>query len=420
MKKVFPVFLLSVIILCSQSQNGWQRIPLTYNNNLSDIQFVNEYTGYIAVGRNLAPGAVYKTVDGGLSWSLVFLTSKPMKSLYFSSANTGTVVGQRTNLRRTYTGGITWYWFAPLIGYNSINAVHFIGDKTGWVAGDSGYVFRTDDYGANWTNISPNLKDITWSDIYFMNLNTGIAAGESNLHSPIMRTTNAGNSWVEITGFNGSWKRISFCNEQTGFIAGTANFTGLFKTTNGGLNWFVSGNAGEYNDVYCVNEDITYAVGVNGTIHKSTDGGDEWVELNSGINESLYGVYFTNALTGWVCGNNGVILKTTTGGINPIGIHNTGMEIPDKFSLEQNYPNPFNPNTNFRFSIPPVGNGRDRSVKIIIYDILGNEITTLVNEKLNPGTYEVTWDASDYPSRTYFYRLQAGDYTETKKMVLLK
>jgi len=104
----------------------------------------------------------------------------------------------------------------------------------------------------------------------------------------------------------------------------------------------------------------------------------------------------------------------------PIGIQPISHEIPAGFNLFQNYPNPFNPTTKIRFEIPPLEGVRGRIVEIKIYDILGSEITTLVSEQLKPGTYEVNWDASNYPSGVYYYKLSAGDYLETKKMVLVK
>lgn len=100
---------------------------------------------------------------------------------------------------------------------------------------------------------------------------------------------------------------------------------------------------------------------------------------------------------------------------NVIGITNINSEIPKEFLLRQNYPNPFNPVTNIEFSIP-----RQDFVKISVYDILGKEIGILVNENLNAGTYKVDFDASQMPSGVYFYRIQTTDFTESKKMVLLK
>lgn len=100
---------------------------------------------------------------------------------------------------------------------------------------------------------------------------------------------------------------------------------------------------------------------------------------------------------------------------NPVGITNLNGWIPNEFSLSHNYPNPFNPKTNFEFSIPKSG-----PVNLTIYDILGRNIETLVNSELNPGTYKTEWDATEYPSGIYFYKLESDDFSQTKKMVLVK
>ena len=103
----------------------------------------------------------------------------------------------------------------------------------------------------------------------------------------------------------------------------------------------------------------------------------------------------------------------------PIGIHKTGNSVPESFELFQNYPNPFNPVTKIHFAIPP-SRGARGVTKIIIYDVLGREVAVLVNQELTPGEYEVKFDGSNYSSGVYFYRLIAGGYTETRKLVLLK
>jgi hypothetical protein len=105
---------------------------------------------------------------------------------------------------------------------------------------------------------------------------------------------------------------------------------------------------------------------------------------------------------------------------NVTGISNNNQNIPDKFALYQNYPNPFNPETKIKFDIPSNVRRETSDIKLIIYDILGKEIATLVNESLQPGTYEVTFDASNLSSGMYFYRLTASEYTNTKKLILLK
>ena len=100
---------------------------------------------------------------------------------------------------------------------------------------------------------------------------------------------------------------------------------------------------------------------------------------------------------------------------NPVGIINYNSEIPGEFSLSQNYPNPFNPNTIINFQL-----SRFNFVSIKVYHVLGNEVSTLVNEKLNAGSYSISFNGSNLSSGIYFYKLTAGDFSITRKMTLLK
>jgi hypothetical protein len=119
-----------------------------------------------------------------------------------------------------------------------------------------------------------------------------------------------------------------------------------------------------------------------------------------------------------------------------------GIGLPTEFRLEQNYPNPFNPSTHIRFSargsgrpagqagfeengsgFPPRRAGKVQGSNVVtlkVYDVLGREVRTLVNENLQPGSYEVTFDAAGLASGVYFYRLRAGEFTQTKRMMLLR
>lgn len=99
----------------------------------------------------------------------------------------------------------------------------------------------------------------------------------------------------------------------------------------------------------------------------------------------------------------------------PIGIETGSSQIPERYSLHQNYPNPFNASTKIKFDLPLVS-----KTILRIYDILGREAATLVNERLSPGRYELEWDGSAFASGIYFYELRAGDFVDSKKMVLIK
>jgi len=94
---------------------------------------------------------------------------------------------------------------------------------------------------------------------------------------------------------------------------------------------------------------------------------------------------------------------------------NPNINSPNSSVLYQNYPNPFNPVTNIKFSI-----GKLSNVKITIYDLLGRELTRLIENELRAGTYIINWNASNYPSGVYFYKLEAGEFTSVNKMVLIK
>ncbi|MFC2134576.1 T9SS type A sorting domain-containing protein [Bacteroidota bacterium] len=95
-------------------------------------------------------------------------------------------------------------------------------------------------------------------------------------------------------------------------------------------------------------------------------------------------------------------------------------DLPKSYSLEQNYPNPFNPSTTIEYSIPALATESETSVKLMIYDILGKQVEVLVNETKRPGVYQVEFNASKFSSGVYFYTLQAGDFIQSKKMILLK
>lgn len=135
------------------------------------------------------------------------------------------------------------------------------------------------------------------------------------------------------------------------------------------------------------------------------------------VSISSFGHTSTTSVNLQGCYINGILYGDTT----LTSIMLTSTEIPNEFSLSQNYPNPFNPVTKIKFSIPQnETTHRVVSTSLIVYDALGREIAILVDQQLQPGTYEADWDASAYPSGVYYYKLESGSFTETKKMVLVK
>ena len=196
----------------------------------------------------------------------------------------------------------------------------------------------------------------------------------------------------------------------------------ILRTTNGGTNW-ISQSSGTTDDLISVSftdSDNGTAVGgiywmmLGGTILRTTNGGSDWISQLSPSVYTLYGVSFTDFDNGTAVGDFGTILRTTDGGVSFVE-ESVIDEIPTNFNLTQNYPNPFNPSTKIRYSVPQAS-----TIVIRVFDVLGNEIETLMNEEKAIGTYEISWYAEQLPSGIYFYRLQAGPFVETKKMVLIK
>jgi len=129
---------------------------------------------------------------------------------------------------------------------------------------------------------------------------------------------------------------------------------------------------------------------------------------------NLTSVCFIDTINGWVTGEGGTIIHTTDGG-GIVKVEETNNPIPDTYILSQNYPNPFNPTTRIRFSIPS-----ERFTSLTVYDVLGSEIITLVDEEKPAGEYEVEFKGDGLTSGIYFYQIKAGDFIQTKKMVLLR
>jgi len=158
--------------------------------------------------------------------------------------------------------------------------------------------------------------------------------------------------------------------------------------------------------------------------HKhSSDGGINWGADTRLTNDPANSTLPSTAISGTLVhsvwqdyrdGNYEIYYKRNPTG-NPFGINPINTDIPTIFKLNQNYPNPFNPITKIRFQIPKSG-----VVNLEIYDALGRNISTLVNENLKPGVYEAEWNANNQPSGIYFYRIMTPDFSDVKKMVLIK
>jgi photosystem II stability/assembly factor-like uncharacterized protein len=237
----------------------------------------------------------------------------------------------------------------------------------------------------------------------------------------IYKSTSGGINWAPqftTTNFHNIYA-FYFIDENTGWASGYRET--ILKTTNGGVNWAfqrdISGGMGFYS-VYFINANTGWVVGdfsvLGSNALSTTNGGSSWSPSNVSAGGRITKIQFVNNTTGWMVGqHNSVYYTTNNGGLTSVTKNNN--QLPNKYELYQNYPNPFNPETNIKFQTSESGD-----VRITIFDILGRKVSILVNERLSPGTYNAVWDASDFPSGIYYYRLESNDYYETRKMILLK
>ncbi len=183
----------------------------------------------------------------------------------------------------------------------------------------------------------------------------------------------------------------------------------IIQTSDGGYAF--SGSSGSFGtgdiDMYFVKTDASGNICGNTSSPSPNIGAGGTLESQVSLTTSPTPIVtFPTSSTG----TGGSLTTVCLTGIQPIS-----NEVPSQFSLSQNYPNPFNPSTNIRFKIKD-----SRLTTLRVYDVLGREITMLVNKELNPGIYEVEWNASNYPSGVYCYRISSGDFSETRKMILVK
>lgn len=427
MKRIY--FFLAVFAAIStnlSSQTGWfeQQTGYGLHKNIKCAYFFNSQTGIIGGGS----GTFARTTNGGVNW-IQFSTNvnNHFSSISFINDNTGWISGgfyDYTNtielLRRTTDGGLTWdsLYFEPT---DRIYDIKFIDNNTGYMAGK--YIKKTTNGGLNWFVIDDYMSIFANYHLFFLNSSTGwaaklYAAPQANTFiNKLVKTTNGGQDWItqicDSNSINNSIEGIYFINENTGYIS-LVHF-GIKKTTNGGQSWISVFNSESCYVIKFINDNTGW-VGSSSAILKTTNGGLNWIKNSVPQYCVFLTINFVNDMTGWAGGGTGnfpKLFKTTNGG--SVFINNISAEVPAKYSLHQNYPNPFNPTSYIKFSII-----KSEHVKLVIYDVQGREVGTLINEMLKSGTYETIFDASAIPSGVYFYRLTADGYSETRKMVVIK
>ncbi len=360
---------------------------------------------------------------GTLNWSAAF--GGDGGEVCFHSQNQQYILGETQNngVRRSQNGGSSWSsatsglsgsgaWVGPLISHPTTSGIFYTARQQ---------VFRSDNWGASWTAISSGTSG-TIREMAISRSNPSVMYATSG--SQIYKSTNAGTTYTNVTsGLPARTITSVYVHPDSSNVA-VISFSGfgagkIYKTTNGASSWFsISGNLPDSptNDVliyYPGTSTSIYYAAMDVGVFFTNNYGSSWIELADGLpNTVAMHLDYNQATNRLRIGTHGRSVWETA---NPVGVINYNNEIPNEFSLGQNYPNPFNPVTTIKYQIIKAG-----MVKLLVFDILGREIKQIVKENQKAGTYTVQFDATALTSGVYFYKIQTNEFSETKKMIVVK
>jgi photosystem II stability/assembly factor-like uncharacterized protein len=378
----------------------------TQTGNLDDWHSLIGGDGFYVIVDYTDPDIIYAEAQNG------YLEKSTDGGLNFDNARNGINQNEPTN------------WSTPVVmDPNDHNVLYYGTDR----------VYRTTNGANNWTVISPDLTDgipgtrlgtVTTIDVAATNSNV-IYAGTDDSH--VWVTTDYGTTWTDISGsLPYRWVtrvKVDPNNENNVYVT----FSGLkwhdpqshvFKSNDMGANWTdISSNLPDAPvNAFAIdnNDPNKLYLGCDVGAFVSFNGGTSWQPIADGLPVvSVYDIKIHLQENYLAIGTHGRSMYKVD--LNQL------VELKEKpnqlseFNLSQNYPNPFNPSTNLSYVI-----GNSSFVTLKVYDVLGEEVATLVNEEKSPGAYNINFNAEHLSSGVYYYTITAGSYTKSMKMVLLK
>lgn len=395
---LFAVYLLSSSTILSQ----WKYISNPINGRI--IALISRNANLIAgYSGNFLAGGLLVSTNNGVNWNQIqnmntFFSFISYNSYLFGSSNYGVYY--------SLDDGVTW-------GQTSLRTyIYSLSQNSDKLfAGTDGAVYISSDYGMNWSkssSISGNVFSLLTSG------NIVYAGASSNIDTQggVICSSDNGNSW-SLSGLQG--KTIMCLATVDGYIFAGTDGSGTYRSSDYGKTWIEMNNG-----IPKIRSWEFTSIGVNlfvcseEGVFLTKDFGETWSNVSLGLNGAVvlsFGISDSYLYAG--TRENGIwrraLSEMTT------SVRDDKSQMPNEFKLAQNYPNPFNPTTTINYSLP-----QSSFVAIIVYDLLGKHVATLVNENKAVGNYSFEFDASDLVSGIYFYQLQSGNFIETKKFVLLK
>jgi len=420
-------WLITVLLLVEGGIAQWVQQNSGTTSNLADVVMLDSSIA-IAVGRDRS---ILRTTNAGTTWvnvaaPLSFI--QPWNGISFFDTTYGIIVGDHGAAVTTSNGGKNWLWRDVPGGQKCLSALH-IGPDNIYVGADSGWVYHSLDTGKTWASEKISLWSIRSLFRWRGQVIIGVSAYALTPYSLCTQFVAPSLPWNEtiLPYFQGLGSEAfsgEFCNGGGAvFIVGVQGdkrtAPAIIRKTMSDTTWHVVSTGilldGTLLGISAPSASVIFACGSNGMIFKTTDGGDTWTVATVPTTRTLNAIYFYSERRGFAVGDSGTIFYTNNGGDIVVDVGKEPSPAPQEFLLDQNYPNPFNPVTVISYQLSVTS-----FVAVRVYDLLGREVAILVNEEKPAGNYLARWNATNFPSGVYFYRLIAGGFSETKKLSLIK
>ena len=399
------------MILDKTTNAGQNWFRTIINDDFSDVFFTDYQNGWF-IGYSWYKNNLYQTIDGGIT--LLHRTDFPgdrPSSVYFLDSLIG-IVGVNNKIFKTYNGGKTWEekivnGIDSLLFGGEFDRLFFLNKRIGWSLNNS-YAITTLDGGETWQS-KLNVTGLT--GIFFVDSLNGWITRNFGGNDKPLKTTDAGETWVEQFNFPSSFPYDVFFNDSLKGLISKSNE--LYKTSDGGINWALVPDVTNfaYGRFSNINQNNIFLAGVVRT-YESADAGETWEEVIELRNRFVENIRLLDFNNGYAVGRTGLILKLID---SVVIVDDNNTIVPDNFYLFQNFPNPFNIATTIKFYLP-----KNSKVKITIYDSLGRQVKILVDKEYDAGFHTIRFNANELASGIYLYKIEGGDFIDVKKMILLK
>jgi photosystem II stability/assembly factor-like uncharacterized protein len=379
--------------------NSWHQANLSCTKINT---FLVDSAGTLLVGTDAA--GIFRSTDGGASWSGNDLINSTVISIgQFPDGKL--ILSANNGLYRSSDDGVTWNNLNADYWANTAYVEQWAFDKGGRAFGVTPLgIYSSTDEGDTWSGpIAPNTSK-AGGVITIDSSGTIYAAWDT-----LFVSSNDGASWKPLwSGKAWIYSILSLANGDV--FVGAA--TGVFRSTDFGNSWTQVGPSCTVSWLVINSSGQIFAATYGGGVYVSRDSGATWAELNSGLpTNNIQSIAVTQKNQAYVATQSmGVFVAENATSVEP-----RGQLTPSRFVLYQNYPNPFNPTTVINYQLEA-----ESFVSLKVYDVLGREVETLVSERQTAGSHSVTFNAANLPTGVYFYRLEAGTYRDTKKLLLLK